>query len=419
MENADPGLQLLNPKLKAKDEFHLFPQFPLDIRCTIWEQALCRERLIFITLVPLGGSLDYPWNPWVHGPFPDDYAVFLSQRPIISKLFHVNRESRSCASRFYRVKLSCAYRHGDRVEENVTLYFNPEVDILAISGFQYFVEFAHDIWVHDPRHVGLLNMAMDFQSSHLLDIEQRNYRKNWRMNRKKGHEKYQAQLREALSRLRQVWFTFMQEGSAELRRVRFRGTNDTIPRFKPLFYRPIMPAIPIFDRRPDPRPIQVELRQVFIGSLDPRRGIHHWLSLVAASGAQQDIEYRFMVTYGADREHISNRDDAVRYIQEEKKQWKERLRRPRNKICQPEWLSTAIDETCQDVNRIPQPVMGFWLFPIECLGPLPPLSEDPEIHYEGTWIHDRVTTKGHRPGRYLTKVNMSDYWPELCLSYLP
>lgn len=285
------------------------------------------------------------------------------------------------------------------MEENGTLYFNPELDILMISGFEYFAKFAHDIWVHDPRHVGLLNMAL----------------RDHRVGPMYTHDKNNNHLREVVSRLRRVMFPFMQEQSAEFRRVRFPGTNDTIPRLKPLFYRPIMPATPVFDHRPDPRPIQEELRQVFIGALDPRVRIHEWVSLVAALGAQQDIEYRFMVTYRDERAQISNRDDAVRYIQEEDKQWKERLRRPRNKVCQPEWLSSAIDETCQDANQVPQPVMGFWLFPIECLGPLPPVSKDPRTPYLGPWAFDRVTAKGHRPGRYLTKVNMSEYWPELCL----
>ena len=69
MENAAPDLQLLNPKPEAKDEFHLFPKFPLDVRCAIWEQALSHERLIFIDLVPPEADLaSYwyrPWDPWV------------------------------------------------------------------------------------------------------------------------------------------------------------------------------------------------------------------------------------------------------------------------------------------------------------------------------------------------------------------
>ncbi|WAO93533.1 2EXR domain-containing protein [Fusarium falciforme] len=199
-----------------------------------------------------------PWDPWVEGPTSNDYVIVLSQRPIISKLFRVNTEARSCASRFYRVQLPCTYQCGDHAQENGTLYFNPELDILTISGFEYFVKFAHDIWVHDPRHVGLRNMA-------LFDH---------RVRPMYTHEKKNNRLREVVSRLQRIMFPFMQEYSAEFRRVRFPGTNDTIPRLKPLFYRPIMPATPIFHRRPDRRPIQAELRQVFISSFNPQVKIH-------------------------------------------------------------------------------------------------------------------------------------------------
>lgn len=392
MENATPGLQLLNPKHEAKGEFHLFSQFPLDVRCAIWEQALSHERLICVYLDPPGD--------WGEGPTPKDYVVVLSQRQIISKLFRVNKESRSCASRFYRVQLPCIYEYWGHPEENGTLYFNPELDTLLISGIEYLVKFAHDLWVHDPRHVGLLNMALDDPEVRPLYT----------------HEKTNDRLREVVSRLRRVMFPFMQIDSNKLRRVRLPVTKNGL---KPLFYRPIMSAAPIFHRQPDPRPIQAELRQVFVGARDPRVLIHEWISLVAAMGAQQDIEYRFMVTFENGGPEIRNRENALRFIQEEDKKWKERLRVPWKKVCQPGWLLNAIEETCQDANLIPQPVMGFWLFPIECLGPLPPLSKDPGTRYQGPWVFDRVTKKGKRPGCHITKVNMSEYWPELCVSYLP
>lgn len=407
-EDAAPYLQLLNPKPKAKGEFHLFPQLPTDIRCMIWQQALCHERLLLVDLVSSEHKFGryrhrpYTYRPlWVK-PGPEDYVIVLIQRPAISKLFHVNAESRSCASRFYRVQLPCTYLCGDHVEENGILYLNPELDTVAIWGFEFLVKFAHKVWVHDPRRVGLLNMAMSEELFRPLNSRENN-----------------NDLREVVSRLRRVWFMFMQDGSAKFRRTRFRGsTDDTISRLKPHFSPPIMPATSVFVRRPDPRPIQAELRRVYISEGDPRIWVDRWIRLVAALGVQPDIEYRFMVTYGEERERICNRCDAERYVQEEYEQWKERLRVPRSKVWQPAWLSLSIDETCQDVDQIPQPVMGFWLFPMECLGPLPPIG-DPLVAYRGPWVYDGVNAGGQRVRRYQARADLSKYLPELCLSYLP
>ncbi|RSM14448.1 hypothetical protein CDV31_005465 [Fusarium ambrosium] len=401
-EGAAPYLQLLNPRPKAKGEFHLFPQLPTDIRCMIWRQALCHERLVFVDLISRGTEYHGYWHrfSWVK-PIPNNYVIYLFQRPNISKLFHVNAESRSCASRFYRVQLPCTYFCGGRVEENGTLYLNPELDTLAIWGYEHFIKFARDVWANDPKRVGLLNMAIPES-------------RIWPMytSQNKDH------LREVVSRLQRVWFISMQEESAKLRRTRFRGTDDTIWKLKPDFSQPIMPTTPAFDRRPDPRPIQAGLRQVYIGHPDPRILIHDWICLVAALGVERDLDYRFVVTYGDQREQISNRDNAVRYIERQYEQWKERLRVPRKKVWQPAWLSLTIDETCQNVDQIPQPVMGFWLFPIECLGPLPPIR-DPSVPYEGPWIYNGVNGNGQPARRHQPRADLSEYWPELCLSYLP
>ncbi|UPK94126.1 hypothetical protein LCI18_005061 [Fusarium solani-melongenae] len=267
-EDAAPYLQPLNPKPKPKGEFHLFPQLSTDLRCMIWQQTLCHERLVFVHLVSRGEQPKnyYHSDPWRNG-VTDDYVIFVSQRSTISKLFRVNAEARSCASRFYRVQLPCTYRYGDHMEGNGTLYINPELDTLAISSIEHFVKFAHDIWIHDPRRVGLLNMAME---QHLLYHIY-----------KQGNN---SRLREVVSLIRQFWFMFMQKRSCRFRRTRFRGTDDTLSGLKPHFSRPIMAATPVFDRRPDPRPIQADLKQVYTGIWDPRRYIHQWVCLVAVLG---------------------------------------------------------------------------------------------------------------------------------------
>ncbi|KAI8659170.1 2EXR domain-containing protein [Fusarium sp. Ph1] len=408
MEPSEPYLELLNPKSKIEDKFHLFPNLPTEIRCQIWEQALCHERLIFIEL---HANLD----PWTNTLIPDDYVITLPQRSTISKLFSVNAESRVCASRFYRVQLPCSYRCGDHVEENGILYFNAELDTLAISGFGYFVKFANDLWMHDPKRVGLVNVAIEASSTHHRFVHLYNDPKNHTL------------LRETLYRIKRVIFMSIREQKENSVCLRFVDcAPDSVSELKPHFSRPILGATPIFHRQPETRPVQDEIKELFIGRQDPRVYVHGWASLVAALGVQSDIEYKFMVAWGHRREQISNRGDAEGYVQEMNEHWKEHLQVPRGQLRQPKWLSSAVDRDfkyinpvhkgCNNVDQVPQPVVGFWLFPIECLGPLPRLSEDPTAPWRDNW-YLKKTPDGRVS--YFTPFNdLSEYLPELCISHL-
>ncbi|RTE82910.1 hypothetical protein BHE90_002517 [Fusarium euwallaceae] len=290
-------LQLFNPKPKAEGIFYLFPQLPIEIRCMIWEQELHHERLICVELASHEAHPEYlrQVSPWLQSD--EDYLI-ISEWPAINKTLHINAESRSYASRFYRVQLPCRYRcdQDGRVEEKGIFYFNPELDTLEIKGMQCFAKFAHDLWRHDPRRAGLLRMVIDisfprgFRS--YADVEDK------------------APLRKGLSRLKHV--IFMDQGDKG--RMYFRWFHIG---WKFHRSRPIMAAASSFQRLPDPRPIKADLKQLHIGMIEPRRMIHSWLRMMAALGVQPEFEYRFMITYGGARDQIYSRDDAERYIQEE------------------------------------------------------------------------------------------------------
>ncbi|RSL49994.1 hypothetical protein CEP54_012134 [Fusarium duplospermum] len=67
------------------------------------------------------------------------------------------------------------------------------------------------------------------------------------------------------------------------------------------------------------------------------------------------------------------------------------------------------------IDQAPQPAIGFWLFPIEFLGPIPPVGPDPAVPYSGPWVYDKMDSTGRRRGKFRRNVDVSEYTPELCL----
>ncbi|KAL2676533.1 hypothetical protein Neosp_010294 [[Neocosmospora] mangrovei] len=150
MAPSGQHLQLFNPKPTTEGTFYPFPRLPIEIRCMIWEQELHHERFICVDLTSHEAQSEHirPHTPWVQSDVAQNYLI-TSAWPAINKIFHINAESRSYATRFYRVQLPCRYVREDRVEEKGIFYFNPELDTLEIKGMQYFVKFAHDLWRRD------------------------------------------------------------------------------------------------------------------------------------------------------------------------------------------------------------------------------------------------------------------------------
>ncbi|RSL60539.1 hypothetical protein CEP53_005417 [Fusarium sp. AF-6] len=409
------NLGILNPPSgsKATDTFLHFKRLPLELQWHIWELELKHERLLHVEARPLADNDSFKTTDCQQRP----YRIILTEFQPISKLNHVNSESRVIASRFYRVQLPCLYRWEGRNDVVGTFYFNPELDTLEIRG-QSFAAFAQDLWVHDVRHVGLVNLALSERRFIGMPPE--------------PMVEYSL-LHKVFSRLRNVVFLYaggverMFLGESML--VEPRRTN---PMAKKGIYlsRPIMPAIPKFDRlTDDPRSSTgPSLNRIYFGGPDPRKLIHKWFGLLAKCNVQHThkVDYRFLVAFGGRSLHpfrdqddfrvdpgwlprrdvnpmITCRHDAIKWAEKQDEEWTETMRRIRK-----EEDEDIIAEVYREFEMPLRPAIGFWLFPIEALGPLPDASNSLPHH---------VTLPGGQ--RLHWKFDLSGYKPQLCLSYLP
>ncbi|RSL47752.1 hypothetical protein CEP54_013249 [Fusarium duplospermum] len=380
------GLQIYNPLPNNINKFFLnFSQLPTNLRCDIWEHALSYERLLHVKLYkpyPTGDKTEKRKRYIIVllGPFP------------ISKLFRANQESRHMALRFYRVHMPCRYRW-KHVEKSGTLYFNPEFDIIKldpdsdafdwshslISRPNYFADFAHQLWLKDPRRVGLVNFALE----NLWPAEI-----NWEL--RLGQKANVSQLRDGLQRLRCVYFICC----ADLRLVSIwchRMPELVAAKSIYLQEHPAMIYRNTFDRLPhDPRP--VDLRAVQMGSEDPLKQVQGWFSMLSrlqVPTRDPPVAYRCMVTrQPTPRATIKDRDTALKWINDKRK-------------CFQGESSGKSPNFLRDLRQESQPAFGFWVFPIECLerehdveGDASRLGQNAEL--------DRI-------------LDLSSFKPELCL----
>ncbi|KAF5007213.1 hypothetical protein FDECE_6447 [Fusarium decemcellulare] len=412
------NLEIFNPgpKSTALNSFLYFNRLPLELRWKIWEIELRHERLLHVELRPLSSAKKAKNSDGACDETSTPYKVILTEFQPISKLAHVNSESREITSRFYRVQLPCRYRWDGKDDFDGIFYFNPELDTLEVRG-KLFADFAQDLWVRDPRHVGLINVALD----EIQFIAQPP--DNFGHHRKRDVYKSGIDhLRQALSRLERVIFIYL----GGLQRMFIGEPRRSDGRSREMhLYRPIMAAVPKFDRLShDPRSlVKPTLDAVYLTNTDPRVTIRRWFKLLATCKVKHDheVEYSFMVAYGGRnmrrykrgedfsvdpgwfREEspnpvITNRNEAVDWVQEQEARWKAYL----------QYFQEEMSMPYPQQERPSHPVVGFWLFPIEALGPLPdPKSDRSE---RNTVLH---TWRSHR------RIDLSGYKPKLCLSYLP
>lgn len=203
--------------------------------------------------------------------------------------------------------------------------------------------------------------------------------------------------------------------------------------------RPIMPATPKFDRLPcDPRShIKASLKKIYLDYFEPRKLIHGWFRLMLKCKVQHnhEVDYRFLVAFGGRLYHpsdvknkvgvdrgwigrawrpqgyelnpeITNRDAAINWVQRKDEAWRETVRKIREE--EEEEEEESIGGNFQELELPLRPAIGFWLFPIEALGPLPDIAKRIPSR--------RVPVPGWKSHR---KIDLSGYKPQLCLSYLP
>lgn len=409
--SSQPHLRIFNSSLTTHDErsdFHLFPLLPKELRLKIWRHTLQRRRIIHLRLNNQRGQ-----TPSEAGENPEStsngerYFTVVDGSKILSKLLRVSRESREEALMFCRVHLPCRFTGGGTRDEPTghgTLRFNPEWDFLHISAEwpakDTLVSFLYHLkTIHDPRRVGLLNLAVDGNGLNANDL--------YGLQSSDLDLEVKLAFVETLTQLREVWFVSTPRVGRQIVGVLSGlGTSET------MFNRslPIMTTSPTFERLlRDPRPIAQDLKAL-TGLADLRDVAQLWLQLLRKWRASPyGIEYRFLLafdpTLGGDQ--ISARTSAKTWLRKEDDQWNGRAPDDgflKNKGVK--WLVGAEDEKYrnEDLKNAVRTAFGFWLFPVEALGPI---DEKGLLEDEGS------------RSRRKTFLNMTEHWPELALSSLP
>ncbi|KAF4458250.1 hypothetical protein FALBO_15016 [Fusarium albosuccineum] len=296
-------LEIFNPEYKETFSFPQFSKLLPELRWMVWEQALRRERYIRVELKSVSNV-----NDANNGHWPHHYAIVMVSKAI-SKLFRVTSESRRVARSFYRVQLPCHYFLGRwtlesrPMENNGIFYFNPELDMLEISGMEYFADFAHRIWNQDKRQVGLVNLALDAYRTRQIT----------RLRSTSQQDIHLA--RRFLSRLERVFFVSRESSLGRIHISFSQAHNGLAGRIHRSH--PLMAYTPSFDRVGcDPRPIEPNLDNFLFHHRDARETAYQWQTLLnqwQVQGHSGQVEYRFMLTCGEKPEHerILDRSSAT------------------------------------------------------------------------------------------------------------
>ncbi|CAJ2512870.1 Uu.00g009890.m01.CDS01 [Anthostomella pinea] len=365
----EPHLQLFNPvNMERGGSFPQFALLPPEIRIQIWKHASQRHRIITVGVTTHRRGLQRPRAHKNHLGKPiigDSCRIEVGGAQVLSKLLRVNRESRQLTLEVQRVHLPC-FLTGRLKSERATLHFNPELDILRItpSTDVAFANLVFELKAYDPRDVGLLRLAADFNS--LVRISQ--------VEPEKLDQHMQSAFRSTLIQVEEVFFCVIEPTGRA-----FLGPLSGIPAAKGVWFNrsyPILAATPTFDLiARDPRPICADLCRVFAGTGDPRRMAMVWSETLSnwniqQPGRQARCRYLLAIERGEHRgNNIACRQDAEDWLQLEDRAWTRRQRKYEKHILR--WGGNVPVESPDKLEKASRPAVGFWLFPLEALGPLP------------------------------------------------
>ncbi|KAL8938345.1 MAG: hypothetical protein Q9216_003946 [Gyalolechia sp. 2 TL-2023] len=416
-----PQLEVFNPTVDHRSDqepsFSSFPLLPTELRLTIWRHTLQCRRIIKLDLEGLRG-----WTgtePLWCNDLDDHtittsiargerYRILLNGRQVLSKLLRVTRESRLAALTFYRAHLPCTFRShesGSATLKSGTLYINPEYDILRLSpGMPVkdtLVNFLYHLKItYDNKWVGLLNLALDGNDLTSNDL--------YLLNPFELEPKLRSAFLQTFTQLRDVFFMETPRAGRQVTGI-LSGLLTRETWFNRSF--PILAEVPKFDLLPrDPRPISKDLKRVLLsGGSDPRCTLDRWFYYLHRWGVHPPrCQYRFLLAHdpAISGKVIANRASAQSFLRREENIWNGRA--PDGSFLlekHPRWPGGAEHEDWknEDLSKAVRPAFGFWLFPVEALGPLhtPPDQEDEHHQRKAKRIAD-----------------MTGYWPELALSAL-
>jgi len=375
--------------------FRFFPALTTELRLRIWQSSIEQHRLLEVEVDRRWSTGDAPTysttnahDKLVRGR---NYTATVQGCHLHSKLLRVNSESRQVALSFYRVHIPCYFRTGkfkDGTERTIksTLYFNPEYDFMFLNAKHppehTFVDFLHDLREYDPKHIGLLNLALDTNSMSLLhsltNISEATAR---------------AAFVDTLRQLQEIfWVAQSISGRAILGPLEnFQGAGV---RFNHSM--PVKASTPTFKLGQDPRAIGPDLKYVLTACSDPRQMRVQWRQLLAKWQIQQAVptKERVLFTYEVPYEQqICNIKTANEFLIGEETQWL-RTQQKWHRVVMKHAGKVPV-EGPEELANVVRPAIGFWLFPVEALGDL----------------------EGDLSG--MKKVfDMTGYWPELALSSL-
>lgn len=247
-------------------------------------------------------------------------------RPIINgyqafnKFLRINHESREALS-FYRVHIPCKIRKGPTGRAEITpagiFYFNPEYDFLLLNSGLWakdtLIEFIYHLKnAYDPRHVGLLNLAVTrngLNGNDLCDLKPSD------INPDVG-----VSFTETLMQLRHDFFVQILRAGRHITGISSGIGRETIlNRSFPI----LTTTTTSFELLPsDPRPIAGDLEQVYVET-DPFSMFSPWQQLLKNwDASQSQIQYRLMLAYTpSGLTQIHNRESAENWIQKEEYEW--------------------------------------------------------------------------------------------------
>ena len=389
--------------------FPLFTALPKELRTKIWQHALRRQRIIHLHINNQRGK-----TASEAGENPDSvkngelYFTVVDGGQLLSKFLHVDKESREEVLKFYRVHLPCRFTNTTVKEGSAshgTLYLNPEWDILYISAEwpakDTLIAFIYRLkTIYDPRHIGLLNLAIDGNGLNGNDIN--------------GVQPFEVKCEirsafiETLTQLHEVWIVSTPVVGRQIVGA-LSGFGSGGAMFNRAF--PILSTLPTFERLPrDPRSIFKNLKSTS-GLGSSRDALQCWLGLLKKwQISPQKLGYRFFLAFDPRMVggNISDQVSAKAWLQKQEDQWNGQG--PSDgflpKDVKARWPVGAHDERYknEDLENAVRPAFGFWLFPLEALG---------RIGKDGLLVDEETRPRGE-----MFK-DMTEHWPELGLLSLP
>ena len=409
---SQPHLQPINsPQIihHQAATFPLFTTLPKELRTKIWRYALRHQRIVQLHINNQRGK-----TASEAGENPDSvkngelYFTVVDGGQLLSKCFHVDKESREEVLKHYRVHLPCRFTSRTIKEGSAshgTLYLNPEWDILYISAEwpakDTLIAFIYRLkTIHDPRHIGLLNLAIDGSGLNGNDING--------VQPSEVKTEIRSAFIETLTQLREVWIVSVPVVGRQIVGP-LSGFGTAGAMFNRAF--PILNTFSTFERLPrDPRSISKDLENTS-GLGSSRDVLQYWLLLLKKwQISPQKLRYRFFLTFDPSMAggNISDQASAKAWLQKQEDHWNGQGPSdgflPKN--VKVKWPVGAQDERYrnEDLEHAVRPAFGFWLFPLEALG---------RIGKDGLLVDEETRPRGE-----MFK-DMTQHWPELGLLSLP